>query len=266
MISGIIFDIKRFAVHDGPGIRTTVFLKGCAANCWWCHNPESQSIEIEKAIRKNQLEGREIEEQEIIGRSITVPELLREISKDRIFFEESGGGVTFSGGEPLMQPEFLKDVLIYSRASGFHTTLDTTGYATAKIFDSIIPHVDLFLYDLKFIDDQLHQKYTGVSNQSILNNLKKISHSDSKFIIRYPVVPGITDEQRNVDQIMDFIVSLKHKKLKLDLLPYHTIARHKYHKMGMAYMMGDKKKPSIKSIKKLKNKLESVGLQVDIGG
>ena len=266
MNKGLIFDIKRFALHDGPGIRTTVFFKGCAANCWWCHNPESQVLEIEKSLRINRIDQIKIEEDEIIGKEISVDELMTEISKDQIFFEESGGGVTFSGGEPLMQPVFLKEILQRCRQKGFSTTLDTTGYAPPDVFLSIIDFVDLFLYDIKFIDDRLHQKYSGVSNFNILLNLRNLIKIKKSVILRLPVIPGITDQKKNIDDIMNFVLNLNQKKIKIDLLPYHDIAQHKYEKLNKVYLMKGTRSPSNEQMNDLKKKLEDAGLKVSIGG
>ncbi len=266
MKKGIIFDIKRYALHDGPGIRTTVFLKGCPANCWWCHNPESQALEIEKSIRTNRFDQSVIEEEEIIGKEMSVDELMVEISKDQVFFDESGGGVTFSGGEPLMQPFFLCDILRRCQEAGLSTTLDTTGYAPADIFESIIDFVDLFLYDIKFIDDRLHQKYAGVSNFNILANLRTLVKQKKAVILRLPVIPGITDQEKNIEEILQFILNLDQGGMKIDLLPYHRIARHKYKKLNKEYLMGDTNVPSADTMNRLKNKLELAGLKVNIGG
>lgn len=166
-VKGTIFDIKKFALHDGPGIRTTIFLKGCPMRCPWCHNPESQNPEPEAMTATNLPGGNRPVVQEIVGRQVTVREVMWEIRKDLLFYDESGGGVTFSGGEPLMQPKFLTALLTASKRSGIRTALDTTGYAPWIELENILPLVDLFLYDLKFIDDSLHQKYTGVSNRLV---------------------------------------------------------------------------------------------------
>jgi pyruvate formate lyase activating enzyme len=266
MLKGLIFDIKRYAVHDGPGIRTTVFFKGCSANCWWCHNPESQDPEIEKSIRINTFDGRTVQEEEIIGKQMTVEEVMKEIKKDQVFFDESGGGVTLSGGEPLFQPEFLESVLINCKNDGIHTSLDTTGYAPLDVFKSIIPYVDLFLYDLKFIDDRLHQKYTGVSNENILLNLKNLARNYKKVIVRIPVIPGVTNEELNVSQMINFINDIDSRILQIDLLPYHKIAKHKYDKLNKEYLMGDTDLPDKRMLTELKKKMESAGLKVHIGG
>jgi pyruvate formate lyase activating enzyme len=266
MTKGIIFDIKRYALHDGPGIRTTVFLKGCAASCWWCHNPESQDPNIEKSLRINRFDQSVIEEEEIIGKEMTVDEVIQEISKDQVFYDESDGGVTFSGGEPLMQPEFILELLKQSRKNGFSTTLDTTGYAPANIFESITEEVDLFLYDIKFIDDRLHQKYAGVSNEFILKNLQYLISKNKNLILRFPVIPGITDQKKNIDEVLHYIVNLQNGGLQMDLLPYHKIARHKYDKLGKPYLMENTDIPSAEHMNHLKEKMESAGLKVTIGG
>jgi len=266
MVKGIIFDIKRYAIHDGPGIRTTVFLKGCAANCWWCHNPESQSLEIEKIIRKNLFDDQFFEEEEPIGKVMTTEQVMNEIGKDQVFYDESGGGVTFSGGEPLIQPDFLRELLILCKNKSMHTTLDTTGYAIEDVFRSVLPYVDLFLYDIKFIDDKRHQKFTGVSNELILNNLKILMNSTKRTVLRFPVIPGITDNEDNIEQIIDFIVHLNRNEIDMDILPYHKIARHKYEKLQKEYLMGSTDPPSEEEMLKLKHKLEFAGLRVNIGG
>jgi len=266
MKKGLIFDIKRYALHDGPGIRTTVFLKGCAANCWWCHNPESQALEIEKSIRINRFDQRLFEEEEIIGKEMSVDELMIEISKDLVFYDESGGGVTFSGGEPLMQPNFLREILMRCKETGLTTALDTTGHAPEDVFKSIIDFVDLFLYDIKFIDDRLHQKYAGVSNINILSNLRTLVNHKKSTILRLPVIPGITDQKKNIDEILQFVLNLNRGEIEIDLLPYHKIARHKYEKLNKEYLMGDTKVPSADAMIRLKKKLEVAGLKVTIGG
>jgi pyruvate formate lyase activating enzyme len=266
MEKGIIFDIKRYALHDGPGIRTTVFFKGCAATCWWCHNPESQEMNFEKTCRINRIDQKSIEEEEVIGKEMTVSEVMEEISKDQVFYDESGGGVTFSGGEPLMQPDFLNELLIQCQKVGFSTTLDTTGYAPFDVFSRICENVDLFLYDIKFIDDRLHQKYTGVSNHKILKNLRHLVKDNKNVILRFPVIPGITDEQKNIEDILQFVVNLNQEELQIDLLPYHKIARHKYEKLNKEYLMGKTDLPSTDDLNQIKNKLHAKGLKVRIGG
>src|SRR6056297_2087907 len=157
-----IFDIKHFAVHDGPGIRQTIFFKGCPLNCWWCHNPESQNKTPENYTQTNKLDGKTFRKEATLGYQISVEELIKIIVGDQIFFEESGGGVTFSGGEPLMQSDILLEILKRCKENNIHTCIDTTGFASGETLQVIAEKNDLFLYDLKLIDDELHQKYTGV--------------------------------------------------------------------------------------------------------
>jgi pyruvate formate lyase activating enzyme len=266
MISGVVFHIKRYAVHDGPGIRTTIFLKGCASRCWWCHNPESQESEPELVNKINKLNGIDLQESELIGKTMTAHEVLNEIDKDILFFDESGGGVTFSGGEPLMQPEFLSQLLILCKKKSIHTAIDTTGYATLEVFQGIASHVDLFLYDIKFIDDVMHQKYTGVSNCEILQNLKFLINSEKKVILRFPVVPDITDTEQNIYQIKAFISEVKKGSQDVDLLPYHTIANAKYKRLCKENKMLGIREPSPARLNELKKEFEQLGLNVKIGG
>lgn len=216
---GIIFDIKRFAIHDGPGIRTTVFFKGCPMRCPWCHNPESQKKCPERVANNGK--------KEIIGMERSVEEIIDEIEKEVVFYDESQGGVTFSGGEPLAQPQFLQALLKECRKRDIHITLDTTGYVSPKTFKSIIDKVDMFLYDLKIMDDKKHIQCTGVSNRPVLENLKILSKKGKKVIIRFPVIPGITDTEENIKAVGTYVSSLKNIS-EIDLLPYHRIAEGKY--------------------------------------
>jgi pyruvate formate lyase activating enzyme len=265
MNSGTIFDIKRFAVHDGPGIRTTIFFKGCLAHCWWCHNPESQSSEIQSIIKTNKLEDLIFEENETVGRQILVDELLTEIIKDAVYFDESGGGVTFSGGEPLMQPEFLESILKLCKEENIHTTLDTTGYCSPEIIQSIHKYVDLFLYDLKIIDDKLHHKFTGLSNVQILDNLKFLQKKKRNIIIRFPVIPDVTERKPNIYQIIDFL-KLNNNISEINILPFHRIANHKYARFQIENKMNKTNEPSKEKISGIKNLFESAGFKVSVGG
>ncbi|OYT13869.1 MAG: hypothetical protein B6I19_02890 [Bacteroidetes bacterium 4572_114] len=169
---GIVFDIKRFAIHDGPGIRTTIFLKGCPLKCWWCHNPESQDIKTFTDVKTIVLDGAPFEKQEEIGKLMSVEELLEIIEKESVFYDESGGGVTFSGGEPLLQHEFLLEILKALKQKNIHTTVDTCGFAKWEIFEQIIDYTDLFLYDLKHIDQKKHKLFTGADNKQMIQARK----------------------------------------------------------------------------------------------
>jgi len=262
---GIIFSFKRFSVHDGPGIRQTVFFKGCPLNCWWCHNPESQYIKSENTIRKNILDGLTYEQEETIGKIMTVKEVMDEIEKDSIFYDESGGGVTFSGGEPLMQHKFLIELLAACKDAGIHSAVDTTGFVNQKIFKQVAEKTDLFLYDLKLLDDAEHKKYTGVSNKIILENLKYLNQIRKKVVIRFPVIPGINNTHENVSLMKEFLLPLKNIR-NLALLPYHNIANHKYEKIEIDNKMDGVKALSKKDMEGLKKKFEDFGFKVNIGG
>jgi len=267
MNKGIIFDIKRYAIHDGPGIRTTVFLKGCPLRCLWCHNPEGQEIHKEillrqdrcaaecvicldicpqKALRKSNgviqvdnsrcdccgkcVEACVYEALEISGHEVTVEEVLEEIERDRIFFEESGGGVTFSGGDPLMQPDFLDGLLKECKKRKIHIVVDTSGYASFKTIERIAKNVDIFLYDIKIMDDKKHKHYTSVSNKKILGNLRKLVEIGKHVVIRIPLVQGINDDIKNIEQLARFIKKLKKIK-QINLLPYHKGGCAKYKRL-----------------------------------
>lgn len=266
MQKGIIFDIKRYAVHDGPGIRTTVFLKGCPARCWWCHNPESQVAEPEKYTRIRQIGKHKHSEQDVVGKEMTVHDVMTEIRKDTVFADESEGGVTFSGGEPLMQPEFLTALLKACRKEQIHTALDTTGYAAPEVFNSIAPLADLILFDLKIIDDGLHQIYTGVSNQQIMTNLLYLSNANIDYILRYPVIPGYTDDQENIAAMRLFMRKLNNPPQRIDLLPFHDLAKSKYHRFAKEDKFSDIKRPDKKQIQQIKALFESDGFSTGIGG
>jgi pyruvate formate lyase activating enzyme len=264
-MQGTIFDIKHFAVHDGPGIRQTVFFKGCPLNCWWCHNPESQNIEHESFIRINILDGKEFKKDETIGYQISIDELLKTISGDKIFFEESDGGVTFSGGEPLMQADFLYEIARLCKENNIHTCLDTTGFATEKTIHKIASVIDCFLFDIKIIDNELHKKYTGVPVDGILKNLQWLDANHKNVILRFPVIPGITNTTKNLKEIKEFISDLKNTK-QIDLLPFHTISKSKYNRFNKEYKMGDTPTPSDDEMKELKKEFETIGFTVSIGG
>jgi pyruvate formate lyase activating enzyme len=265
-MKGIIFDIKKFAVHDGPGIRLTIFFKGCPMKCWWCHNPEGISnypevIEVEKP-----LDGKVFIEKETIGRWITVEELMKEIEQDIIFYDESGGGVTFSGGEPLIQFGFLLDLLQQCRDRNIHTVLDTTGYCNEKKIRRLLGRVDLYLYDIKIIDDLLHKKYTGVSNKSILNNLRTLCEANEKVILSFPVIPSITDTSKNIGDLKTFLGSFIHNIREIRMLPYHNTATNKYKRLNIINRMEKIKSTGKKKLTDLKDEFEKEGYKVKIGG
>ncbi|MCX6235060.1 MAG: glycyl-radical enzyme activating protein [Bacteroidetes bacterium] len=264
-MKGLIFNIMRYAIHDGPGIRTTVFMKGCPMRCWWCHNPESQLSEPEQINRQRTLDGIVFEDIEITGKWMDAEEVMEVIKKDRVFYDESGGGVTFSGGEPLMQPEFLEEILSLCKTEHVHTTLDTCGIESTEVLAGLTDKVDLFLYDLKFIDDDLHLKYTGVSNTPVLENLRFLASEHCQIWIRIPLIPGITDTEVNLNDIREFLLTLPSIK-KIDLLPYHDIARNKYIRLGREYKLPAAGKVSEGKMDEIKSYFSESGYEINIGG
>lgn len=246
---GIISNIQRFAVHDGPGIRTTVFMQGCPLQCWWCHNPESISL-------NNPLQS------EFLRLSPT--QLLKEIKKDVLFMEESGGGISFSGGEPLLQSIFLAEVLELCKAEGMHTCIDTSGMAKKEAVEMVMDYTDLFLYDIKFVDMETHTRFTGVSNRSILKNLDLLLENKKELIIRFPLIPGINDQESDLNDLKNLMLS---KKLtSLDILPYHRIAEGKYERLNMKNKMKGVEPHPPEKIEAIKEYFTNAGLEVSIGG
>ncbi len=266
--SGIVFDIKKYSLHDGPGIRTTVFLKGCPLECWWCHNPESRNLRpdvVEKTVRRREFITHYSENQDAIGKEVTVEEIIKEVEKDVIFYDESGGGVTFSGGEPLMQPDFLWTLLVECKERSLHTAVDTSGYAPFDVLDRMIQKTDLFLYDLKLMDDEEHQKYTGVSGMLILDNLNRLVEKGKPIDIRIPIIPKITDTEYNLNQIMEFLVKLDHIR-NVSLLPFNCFGTEKYKRLRIKNKMVNVSPPSQDVMEVIKSQFENRGFHVKIGG
>ncbi len=240
-MNAILFDIQRNSFVDGPGIRTTVFFKGCDLRCKWCHNPESQSAfpEIlfyrEKCTGCGRCKGLSATDteflclndaKELCGKEYSADEVLRQLLKDKSYFENSGGGATFSGGECMLQIEFLCEILKKCNENGIHTAVDTAGNAPWSSFERILPYTDLFLYDIKLMDSEKHKKYTGVSNQNILANLEKLFAAGAKVHIRIPIIGGVNDSVEEMQAIKRFLSP--YRPLKVELLPYHTLGMHKY--------------------------------------
>jgi pyruvate formate lyase activating enzyme len=265
-LEGIIFDIRRFATHDGPGIRTTVFFKGCPLSCKWCHNPESIDMKPFPFIKKVKVDEDWFEQEELVGRSYSVEEVLKIILLDRVFYEESGGGVTFSGGEPLFQPEFLVSILEACRNEGLHTAVDTSGYVNQKYLDLIIPFTDLFLFDYKHNDREKHRLYTGFSNEIINENLRYVVKTGKKVHVRIPVIPSFNQNENDMLDIMLFLKSMDGKVGQVDLLPYHTLGNTKYKRFGMTNLMEGQEGLKNDDLLPFRHIFQDAGFTTGIGG
>jgi len=297
---GTIFRIERFAVHDGPGIRTTVFLKGCPIACAWCHSPESQALASEfmpladrcvqcgacaaacphGAIDVLKLATAPMPAdcdrcgacaracpsgaRELVGRAVTAADIVEAVEPDRIFYEQSGGGVTFSGGEPLMQPEFLIEVIRQCKALGVHAAVDTSGYCGRSDLLRVAELADLVLFDLKILDDRRHLAFTGVSNRLILDNLRALSEWARNVIVRFPLVPGVTDDEANVRSLGALVASLGLRRV--DVLPYHRAGIAKYRRLNRAYALEAVQPPSQEARDTVARALGGFGLTVTVGG
>lgn len=300
-LTGYVFDIKKYAIHDGPGIRTTVFFKGCPLQCRWCHNPESWRLSPELGFRRTRCLrcGRCVEAckeqaitltestavtdankcricgecvnvclsqaREIIGQKMTVDVVMHEIEKDVIFYDESGGGVTFSGGEPLMQPEFLLALLKQCRAQDIHTAVDTTCFAKPELVRKVAAHTDLFLCDIKQMDGNAHKRFTGVNNDRILYNIKDLSKSGKDIAIRIPVVPGFNDDPANIEATADFAASLDNVG-HIDILPYNRGGIEKSARLATEFDLMQADIPSEEKMEGIAETFRNCGFDVKIGG
>ena len=298
---GLVFDIKRYSIHDGPGIRTTVHLQGCPLSCWWCHNPEGQRmtssvhyddarcVGCETCVETCPEHALELTPHGVVtdvelcrscgecaeacpslarqqvGRSMSSAEVLAELEKDTLFHDESGGGVTFSGGEPLAQPEFLYELLRGAGERGMHRAVDTSGLAREEILMRIASETDLFLFDLKVIDPIRHRKTTGVSNQPILENLRKLAAAGHVIRVRVPVIPKVSDDDENIDRAGELLCTVPGIE-EVDLLPFHTSARDKHRKFELPWRMNDAGEIPRERMEELADRLERFGLRAKIGG
>ncbi len=301
MTSGLIFDIKKYAIHDGPGIRTTVFLKGCPLQCGWCHNPEGLSEAAQRLYIADRCIGCGLcidacpqqaltrgpngivvdpdrcgscydcaetcpsEATQKVGRPVGVEEVLETIEQDRLFYDQSGGGVTFSGGEPLAQAAFLLELLKACGRRGFHRAVDTSGCADAGQLMAVADQTDLFLYDLKLMDSDRHRKYTGIPNEGILSNLELLARRGATVIVRIPVIPGVNTDDDNAVQTARFLTALPGIR-RVHLLPYHNTARKKYRQLGMDYISADISAPVPEGLDAVATALRAHGLEVRSGG
>lgn len=254
-MTGTIFNIQKFCVNDGPGIRTTVFFKGCNLRCDWCHNPESQSKNVQLMFFGNKCTGcgkcrekcpNDLEKcdlcgectvycphdaREICGKEYSADEVIAEIIKDKAYYDNSGGGVTFSGGECMLQIDLLEEMLQKCKENGIHTAVDTAGHIPYEYFERIFPFTDLFLYDVKCFDSEKHKKHTGVTNELILDNLKKLLEANKSLWIRIPVIPTVNDTEEEMLDIKRFLSSFGRPE-RIELLPYHAMGEHKYEALG----------------------------------
>ena len=257
-MTGQIFKIQRYSIHDGPGIRTTVFFQGCPLSCLWCHNPESRPVF--SGLKTFKLHNKISEIREVN------PDLLAiEMEKDSIFFDQSNGGVTCSGGEPLFQHEFLLAFLKQLKEREIHTAVDTSGFAPVRVMSETADMADLILFDLKLIEDKDHIKYTGVSVKHIHENLKMLHEKSSKVWLRFPLIPKITETDENIDKMIDFLLFFK-KFRHINILPFHKTGKGKYLKLGIKDPMKEAEPLSEERIEKVKKKFEKKGFSVTTGG
>ncbi len=298
----LIFDVKRYAINDGPGIRITIFLKGCSLNCKWCHNPESIPRQQQKMYSSDKCIGSSecikhcpndaltltpqgiitnadlcamcgkcaevcpTKAMEMTGELMTVDQVMTQIKKETILMDNSEGGVTFSGGEPLMHHEFLIEMLDACGKEGIHRCIDTTGFANTKTLLEVAEKSEHFLYDLKMMDSDKHKEWTGVPNEKILENLKLLAATGMSINIRIPLIKGVNDDYKNIHESAKFIVALEGKKPIVNILPFHNIAEKKYEKLGQHYERGIMDEPDIARQDEIIEMFKSYGLNAIIGG
>lgn len=258
-VKGRIFDIQRYSIHDGDGIRTIVFLKGCVLRCRWCCNPESQ----EYAIQTMMVQGKP----QTIGRDVTVAEVMAEVEKDRSYYRRSGGGLTLSGGESLCQPDFAYALLRTARENGINTAMESMGCAEYAVIERILPYLDQYLMDIKHINPLKHKEYTGKSNEKMLENARRIAASgQTRLSIRVPVIPGFNDSPEEIRDIAQFADKLPGVE-RIHLLPYHRLGQDKYEGLGREYLMKDALPPTGEHMQMLAQVVrENSRLVCQIGG
>jgi len=266
-MKGLIFSIKRYSIHDGPGIRVTFFMKGCPLNCMWCHNPEGISPFPENVIQTSRVGDREFNKKEEAGKYYSVENILEILDKEKVFINQSKGGVTFSGGEPMLQFEFLLEALKACKENGYHTAVDTSGYSSIENFKSVIPFTDLFLFDIKHLDEVNHFESTGAANTGILDNYRLLLECGKDIMVRIPVIPGFNDDPDHLERLKDFLLITKTDSLKkINLLPFHKIGSSKYKRFNIPYRMKSVEPPDREKMQKMKEFFQETGIKVKIGG
>ena len=254
---GRIFNIQRFSIHDGPGIRTIVFFKGCYMRCAWCCNPESQRYEFETLIEKDKIK--------TVGYDVTVSDIMPEILSDMPYYKRSGGGVTLSGGEVLCQADFARELLKACKEEGLHTAIESAASSDFSEIEKILPYLDLYLMDIKHMDSEKHKEYTALGNERILENARKIANSGVELIVRTPVIPGFNDTAEEIRAISRFAKSLPGVK-EHHLLPYHRLGSDKYVGLGRNYALKEIEPPTREKMEYLLSVAEESGLKCQIGG
>lgn len=298
----VVFDVKRYAINDGPGIRVTIFLKGCPLACRWCHNPESISPKVQKMYTQSKcigcgecvsvcpVEACELTPEGIVtdhgiclrcgqcaevcpalatemsGHYESTTKLLKVIEKERPFFDQSGGGVTFSGGEPLMFPAFLSEILDACGRMQIHRTVDTSGLTSTRTLLDIAKRTDLFLYDLKLMDAEKHKQWTGVGNRRILQNLEVLAETGADIQIRIPLIKGVNSDEQNIEATAVFVAALPGQLKAISLLPYHNLAEGKSTKLGQGYKPGTIAAPDEKELARVIGQFAAHGLTATVGG
>lgn len=254
---GRIFDIQRFSVHDGPGVRTIVFLKGCVLRCKWCCNPESQSYKIEEMVTGGKTK--------VIGRDVTVVEVMEEVLKDRTYYRRSGGGLTLSGGESLCQPEFATALLRAAKEAGLNTAIESTACAPIETIRGLLPHLDLYLMDIKHTNGEKHKAFTGRGNELMLKNAAILAKEAKKLIIRVPVVPTFNDTVEEIAGIAEYVSKIMPGG-EIHLLPYHRLGQDKYKGLGRTYELENITPPTDEHMQRLLETAKKFGLKAQIGG